>query len=290
MADLVEDPVFDEGIYQIETTDPVIGGAPNVGTGAGMSNIPHQQLARRTRWLKEAIDNIVGSLTNFVTRPQFESTQRPATTEFVRREIGNLRGQVTFSATGALTAAHTGMRVLLQTNGTITLPSLASVPAGTVFLLVAALGYTPTIQASGADVIFVAGGSSTVTLPERSSLFLVAGAVNWNGDLGDFALTKSSLFDASLTNNGYQRLPSGLILQWGAGTTDSGGTVAMTFPIAFPTAVRQVLPTDQSAAANANNAHIVSTMNRTASGFTAITCRYDGTLNSSAFSYFAIGN
>jgi hypothetical protein len=255
-----------------------------------MSNIPHQQLARRTRWLKDAIESIVGGLTNFVTRPQFESTQRPATTEFVRREIGNLRGQVTFGAAGALTAAHAGMRVLLQTNGTITLPSLASVPAGTVFLLVAALGYTPTIQASGADVIFVAGGSSAVTLPERSSLFLVAGNVNWNGDLGDFALTKSSLFAASLTNTGYQRLPSGLIMQWGAGTTDSGGTVAMTFPIAFPNSVRQVLPCDQSGAATANNAHIVSTMNRTASGFTAVTCRYDGTLNSSAFSYQAIGN
>ncbi|GGO39233.1 hypothetical protein GCM10010991_37780 [Gemmobacter aquaticus] len=88
----------------------------------------------------------------------------------------------------------------------------------------------------------------------------------------------------------YQRLPSGLIKQWGVGTTDSGGTVAITFPIAFPTALRQVVATDQSAAATANNAHIVSTMNRTSSGFTAITCRYDGTLNSSAFSYIAIGN
>ncbi|MCA3456486.1 MAG: hypothetical protein IOC92_14625 [Rhodobacter sp.] len=57
MANLSENPaVFESGIYQIETTDPVLGGVPNVATGAGMSNIPHLQLANRTAFLKGVID------------------------------------------------------------------------------------------------------------------------------------------------------------------------------------------------------------------------------------------
>lgn len=47
------------GVYQIEQTDPVLGGAPNAATGAGMVNIPHQQLTARTRWLKTRVDQLV---------------------------------------------------------------------------------------------------------------------------------------------------------------------------------------------------------------------------------------
>ena len=43
----------------------------------------------------------------------------------------------------------------------------------------------------------------------------------------------------SLAANGYQKLPGGLILQWGTATVnDSVGGVAVTFPVAFPTACR----------------------------------------------------
>jgi hypothetical protein len=41
---------------------------------------------------------------------------------------------------------------------------------------------------------------------------------------------------ASLTTNGYQKLPSGLIIQWGSWTSSgtAGNPIAVTFPIAFP--------------------------------------------------------
>lgn len=43
-------------------------------------------------------------------------------------------------------------------------------------------------------------------------------------------------FDASLTNNGYQKLPSGLIVQWTTTTFTGGpsGLIIVTNPIAFP--------------------------------------------------------
>ena len=44
-------------------------------------------------------------------------------------------------------------------------------------------------------------------------------------------------FGASLATSGYQKLPSGLIVQWGGATTGAGGVVAWTLPIAFTTAV-----------------------------------------------------
>jgi len=49
-------------------------------------------------------------------------------------------------------------------------------------------------------------------------------------------------FGSSVLLNGYQKFPSGLIVQWGAsgGTIQNGG-VGVTFPIVFPNAVYQIL-------------------------------------------------
>ncbi|WP_246858290.1 gp53-like domain-containing protein [Enterobacter hormaechei] len=51
-------------------------------------------------------------------------------------------------------------------------------------------------------------------------------------------------FASSLGFNGYQKLPSGLLIQWGAfsvnGTSGAVGSADVTFPIAFPTAVRNL--------------------------------------------------
>lgn len=52
MADLPESATYPAGIYQLEQTDPVVGGPPNLATGEGMSNVQAQQLADRTNWLK----------------------------------------------------------------------------------------------------------------------------------------------------------------------------------------------------------------------------------------------
>lgn len=56
MAELNDTPEW-VGVYQLETTDPVVGGAPNESTGDGMSNIPHQHLAKRTTFLKALVED-----------------------------------------------------------------------------------------------------------------------------------------------------------------------------------------------------------------------------------------
>ncbi|WP_439605389.1 hypothetical protein, partial [Shinella sp.] len=53
MANLPESPVFEEGIYQLEITDPVVGGPD------GIDNIQARQLANRTQFLKQFSDEVV---------------------------------------------------------------------------------------------------------------------------------------------------------------------------------------------------------------------------------------
>lgn len=55
MAALTETGTWHEGIYQIETTDPVVGGPPDLAAGEGISNVASQQLADRTRWLRNEL-------------------------------------------------------------------------------------------------------------------------------------------------------------------------------------------------------------------------------------------
>jgi hypothetical protein len=52
MANLAETSAWESGIYQIETTDPVVGGAD------GISNVQAKQLANRTKYLYDALDEL----------------------------------------------------------------------------------------------------------------------------------------------------------------------------------------------------------------------------------------
>ena len=56
MADLSESNEWTTGIYQLETSDPVLGGPE------GIDNLQAKQLANRTRWLKDKTDSLSVSL------------------------------------------------------------------------------------------------------------------------------------------------------------------------------------------------------------------------------------
>lgn len=56
MANLRETPTWEEGIYQWETSDPVMGGEN------GIDNKPTRQLANRTLWLKTELAKAVASI------------------------------------------------------------------------------------------------------------------------------------------------------------------------------------------------------------------------------------
>ena len=52
MADLPEEILWTPGIYQLETSDPVLGGPD------GIDNLQAKQLASRTRWLKAQLEQV----------------------------------------------------------------------------------------------------------------------------------------------------------------------------------------------------------------------------------------
>lgn len=114
MANLPETASWDAGVYQLETTDPVLGG-PN-----GKSNLPLKNLANRTAYLKAQVDSLSASkaplaspaLTGAPTAPTAAAgtnTTQIATTEFVKTAIASVisGGIVTSVAgkTGAVTLA-----------------------------------------------------------------------------------------------------------------------------------------------------------------------------------------
>lgn len=81
----------------------------------------------------------------------------------------------------------------------------------------------------------ILSGTGALTLPSGS----VLSAAPATGDRSAMIATMSKFLDefgASLTTSGYQKLPSGLIVQWGLSSSiTSGAGIAITLPIAYPT-------------------------------------------------------
>lgn len=315
MANLDEVGGYPAGIYQIETTDPVVGGVPDELTKAGLANIPSQQLAKRTAFLKSLVDSagigatVAPSITDFnvvstsglyqaasaanapqgsasftllhtqssatqatqlacrigddrvfvrrlsggvwqswfevltsataaaalgITPAQFDSGLALATTEFVQRALGNHSAFVEVTSNVTLTAADAGKVFFIKAAVTVTLPASTALGSGGTFKFA---------LSSGASVTF-AGGSTLVS----------SFGITHSEPISGFDVTLHSVVTAdqyriellgdgphSLNNSGYQRLPSGLIIQWGRGTSNGSGNLAVTFPFAFPNAVRSVV-------------------------------------------------
>jgi hypothetical protein len=180
---------------------------------------------------------------HFVTQPQFDSGKSLATTEFVQRGQGNFAGRVDILALPAtLNISSAGNRIVINAAGTLTLPPISSVPTGTNFYLYNAFSGVITIVRQGTDVIssFNNGSLASVTLQSASNIVITAGNGQWVVENGVSALKYANEFASLWAGNGYQRLPSGAIEQWGTGVTDANGYVYVTFPIPFPNAPRNI--------------------------------------------------
>lgn len=300
MANLTETSTFDSGVYQIETTDPVLGGP------TGVTNTPLKNLANRTRWLKDQVDALAAELAGVdfsiyapkasptfsgnpaaPTPPQFDNDTSLATTEFVQRALGNVAGQINYASSSTIPASAAGKRlVATAANITLTLPLLADVPVGTVLLIKSTVG-TITVQRQGTDTMLAGYSAPTsISVAYGECVTLIHGNSNWCIEGGDVLSKVSPLFGSSIAANGYQKLPSGLIVQWGTFTGNGTNTMTGNFPIAFPNAVfasgGQFSDKVQSYTGNAVNFEFTSTSSWRA--------YVSNTVNLLRYSYFAIGN
>lgn len=104
MANLQESASWTDGIYQLETTDPVMGG-PN-----GISNTQAKQLANRTKWLKEQSDsqaNKISSIEDGIDEQAQNallalSMQAMENTGLLAKSIENIRKRVFAQGTATL--------------------------------------------------------------------------------------------------------------------------------------------------------------------------------------------
>jgi hypothetical protein len=145
------------------------------------------------------------------------STTQIATTAFVQN-IANTLG--TMSTQNASSVTITG--------GSITgITDLAVADGGTG---------ASTLAAN--NVLLGNGTSALQTVaPSTSGNVLTSNGTTW----GSSALSSLSAFDKSLSTNGYQKLPGGLIMQWGQTNVPTDGTASVTWPITFPTACLQAV-------------------------------------------------
>jgi len=95
-------------------------------------------------------------------------------------------------------------------------------------------------------------------------------------------------FTVSKATNGYQKLPNGLIIQWGVGTsTAPSGT--QTFPIAFPNSVLIAFGSSNYDLKNDDMGRCVMIYNLSNTGFTCAIRETNDNESQTPFSWIAIG-
>lgn len=154
-------------------------------------------------------------------------------------KLGNYAGAVPYTTGGAtISSGDVGKVITLSgtTAYSLSLPLLSSVPAGSVLVFVNTNSGTVTLNRSGSDNIAVGGTTFTsITVPANESLVITSAANGWECISSDAALPLSPLFAASRNSSGYQKLPGGLIIQWGStAAAANGADNAETLPLAFP--------------------------------------------------------
>lgn len=177
--------------------------------------------------------------------PQFDADLSVATTAFVQRALGNWRGYAAYTAgpTVTLTAANCGTEIVLSgtsVTASLVLPKLDTVVDGAGFLIKCeATTSSWTIAADATDgASIVAGSAAVASVPIQRGDFAIVtrgGASSWRVH-GTLSLPYSDQFANLIAPTGYQKLPGGLIMQWGSLTTSASADSHITFPIAFPTA------------------------------------------------------
>lgn len=204
----------------------------------------------------------------FQTAPQFDNDTSVATTAFVQRALGNFSAYAALSNAQVLDSGAIGKFHNISAGVTsFTLPSLYGLPTGASVSFINTSNAECTINRSGTDAIATNNSTvnSLVVKNGDSVIFVKATASLWFA-IGTAALQGSASFSSSLAASGYQKLPSGLIIQWG-NVSVSGATGTVTYPIAFPNATLNVVLTASAAGSTSFYASTNNTPSTTSFGY-----------------------
>lgn len=286
------------------------GGTPGY-FNAGNPGIGQPATVPGYEWFNGVQEELIGMLTRAgITPAQADLTQ-------LRQSLDRLYGGAlrSVAASITLTADDAGL-VLVDASGgsrTITLPAANAMNARPMLFRVVKIDASAnavTVQRAGTDTI--EGAASILINGQWASATLISNGVNaWirtpgfataaevdAGVLANLAVTPAGLGIATrlFSANGYQRLPGGLILQWGETATGnpSASPIALTatFPIAFPNACRSAIGSVFSLAApGATVDAYITDVRATTTGLTAYLEERAGTVaQNCGCRYLAIGN
>ncbi len=176
------------------------------------------------------------ALSSWETKPPFTKDKSLATTEFVQKALGSFATARGVNASTVLTLDDVGASIGLGGLAayTVTLPHVDDVPAGAAIGLHCRNGVGVTVASKTGSQISPQGAflSQIIMAAGESALLVKEGSV-WCV-YGSAALKYSSQFAASLGTNGYQKLPSGDIEQWGLVVSVSAGSdTVITLPVAL---------------------------------------------------------
>ena len=230
MANLPETPQWEEGIYQIEVSDPVLGGPD------GISNRQGKQLASRTLYLKQQVEKGGTDLEKHIAAADPHTQYAP-------------KASPTFTGTPtAPTPANSDNSKKLATTEFVAkaLAALAgSAPEtlDTLKELADALGNDPNFATTVLNKLAekLAKDQNGADIPDPALFVKNLGlgtAATKNVGVGAGQIPDMSSFTNA---SGWQKLPGGKILQWGKAGFPVGQTqISVPFPINFPSVVSNI--------------------------------------------------
>lgn len=138
MANLQEVVSWDAGVYQLETSDPVLGGP------GGTSNKQAQTLANRTAYLKKHMDDLEGGTTA-------AGKANKLTTARTIAVAGDVTGQASFDGSSniSITATYKNSGVVAGTYRSVTVDAKGNVTAGSNPTTLSGYGITDALPATG---------------------------------------------------------------------------------------------------------------------------------------------
>lgn len=162
------------------------------------------------------------------TQAQFDNSTKVATTAFVQRALGNRQAVLVANTTQAIPISAAGCLVTAfgaASGITWTFPS-ASSNDSRAFTLVNPTAFNVTLSCASGFNAGWGNNTSTFIMRPGSTLEIVSDGGSW--------IVVGGGSTVSFGNNGYTRLPNGLIMQWGICDASSTASGSNNFPIQFP--------------------------------------------------------
>ncbi|ECQ8661083.1 hypothetical protein F8745_03285 [Salmonella enterica] len=197
MGKLTETEKWEDEVYQIETSDPVLGGPD------GVSNRPQKQLANRTQWLKKQLEEANNALAGHErsrNHPDATLTDRG----FVKLYSGVASMDETMAATPKavkIAMDNANARLAKERN----LADLTNIPLARQSLQ---LGDSATRNVGTTSGTVAAGDDSRLLAIERTQTGLPSQGVMWISSADDLSNLPSGARRFAINNTGVTVLPS----------------------------------------------------------------------------------